>query len=334
MQIHLKSPLDMHLHLREEEMLQRTAPLSSRSFAGAVIMPNLRSPVDSLKKLRAYREEIARCCGSRSFLPYMTLFFKNYSREELEEAREETFGLKLYPAGITTRSEAGVRDFEAIRPTLALMEELDLPLLVHGESHGFVLDREREFMDVYGELARQFPRLHIVMEHITTKEAITLLDQFDNLSATLTLHHLYLTLDDVVGGLMEPDYFCKPIAKRPEDREALCEAVLSGHPKIMFGSDSAPHPRHKKECCGCAAGIFTAPVALPMLAEFFEKQKKLELLQSFINTVACTRYKIEPPKKEVILEKSEWRVPDLYGNIKPFGAGTTLSWKVVPDTVE
>ncbi len=328
MKIVLQSPLDMHLHLREDTMLQTVAPYTCSTFAGAVIMPNLVSPVDSLEKVRRYKEEIIKAGKSATFAAYMTLFFRKYTRAELAEAKNEIIGIKLYPAGITTRSESGVSDFDEIDETLSLMEEMEIPLLVHGESNGFVLDRETEFLSMYQRLAESFPKLHIVMEHITTAAAVDFIDRYPNVSATVTLHHLLITLDDVIGGLLEPDLFCKPIAKRPEDRQRLREAVFSGHDRIMFGSDSAPHPRHKKECCGCAAGIFSAPVALPMLAELFEEAGRLDLLQHFTSDIACRRYGLQPPDKTVTLEKKSWTVPLLCGSVKPFGAGRQLRWSV------
>lgn len=326
MRLELHSPLDMHLHLREGEMMQNVTPLSAIPFAGAVIMPNLISPVDSLQKVRAYKEAIQACEGTGHFTPYMTLFFKEYSREELAAAKDWIIGIKLYPAGITTQSENGVSDLSAISPTLEIMEELNIPLLVHGETGGFVMDREKEFLPVYKEFAEHFPKLHIVMEHITTADAVALVDQYENVSATVTLHHLMITLDDVAGGLLEPDLFCKPIAKTPKDLSALQDAVFSAHPRIMFGSDSAPHPRHKKECCGCAAGIFTAPVALPLLAELFESAGKIDLLQGFVRDIACDRYGLQPLEKTVVLEQKSWVIPQLYHDIKPFGAGKTIGW--------
>lgn len=329
--ISLNSPLDMHVHLRESDILGAVAPFTASSFAGAVVMPNLVSPVDSVEKLRKYRQAIADAANDDQFTPYMTLFFKEYTREELLEAKKEIIGIKLYPAGITTQSEKGVTDFDSLDETLSIMEELQIPLLVHGETSGFVLDREGEFLAVYERLARSFPRLHIIMEHITTAAAVECLDRHENLSATVTLHHLLITLDDVIGGLMEPDLFCKPIAKTPRDRECLKQAVFSGHDRIMFGSDSAPHPRHKKECCGCAAGIFSAPVALPMLVELFEDAGKLDMLQGFVSSFACHRYQLQPPQKTVTLVKKAWRVPNLYGDIRPFAAGSELRWSVVDD---
>ena len=334
MTIMLEAPLDMHLHLREQEMLQLVVPFSASQFAGGVIMPNLVQPVDTLARLRDYRASIQQACGTEIFTPYMTLFFRDYSREELTAAREEVIGIKLYPAGITTQSEAGVSDFDQIGETVALLEELDIPLLVHGETGGFVMDREREFLAVYRRLAETFPQLRIVMEHITTAEALELLGEYPNVAATITLHHLMITLDDLAGGLLQPDLFCKPIAKTPQDREALREAVFSGSDRLMFGSDSAPHPRHRKECCGCAAGVFSAPVALPMLTQLFDDAGCLENLSAFVSGNARRFYRLFPPKKTLLLERKPWLVPELYGDVRPFLAGERLRWSIAPIVVE
>jgi len=329
MKITIESPLDMHLHLRQGDMLKQVLPFSAAHFAGAVIMPNLVSPIDDKKKLLTYREEIETACEIIRFTPYMTLFFRTYSRKELEEIRDDIIGLKLYPAGVTTQSESGVADFSQIEETLSHMQDLKIPLLVHGESNGFVLDREREFLSTFEHIATNFPRLHIIMEHITSADSVDFLDRYENVSATVTVHHLMITLDDGIGDLMEPDLFCKPIAKTPRDREALTGAVFSGHKKLMFGSDSAPHPRHKKECCGCAAGVFSAPVALPLLAQLFDEAGKLDLLQDFVSGIARKRYNIKPPEKTITLESVPFRVPAQTGNVKSFLAGEKIGWSVV-----
>ena len=248
----LHSPLDMHLHLREGDMLQTVNAAHAQAFAGAVIMPNLVPPVDTRERLERYRASIHAASDGALFEPYMTLFFKAYDEPMLRSLKRHIIGIKLYPAGVTTHSEARVRTIEDAAPTLALMQELDIPLLVVGETHGFVLEREREFLAVYDCLATRFPRLTIIMEHITTREAVEL-DRYPNVYATVTLHHLLYTLDDIAGGLLQPHLFCKPLAKRPEDRDALLAAALSAHPKLMFGSDSAPHPQSAKECSGYAA---------------------------------------------------------------------------------
>ena len=313
--LELHSPLDMHLHLRDGDMLKLVAPLSSASFAGAVIMPNLVPPVADADAVQAYRQRVLDACGDDVFQPYMTAFFRSYSEKELSRLKELVFGMK---------------DAEA---TLSIMQEMDIPLLVHGESHGFVMDREAEFLDVYRDLATRFPRLTICMEHITTAAAVQLLDEFENLAATVTLQHLLITLDDVAGGMLRPHLFCKPIAKRPEDREALLQAALSGHPRLMFGSDSAPHPIHAKEACGCAAGVFTAPIALPRLAALFDEHGALDRLQGFVSSHACALYGLNPPARTVRLQRREMLVPDAYEGhgqkVVPMDAGCTIPWRVM-----
>lgn len=326
MEFELNSPLDMHIHFRQDKMLELVAPLSAEYFAGGVIMPNLVPPVDTLDKLDKYRNEVEQITNEYNFKPYMTLFFRNYTREILEAAKNKIIGIKLYPAGITTNSEGGVSSMEEAAETLKIMEELNIPLLVHGESHGFVMDREEEFIPVYEYLAKTYPSLKIIMEHITTKKAVDFLDKYENIFATVTLQHLIITLDNVAGGMLQPHLFCKPIAKRPEDREALLEAALSAHPKLMFGSDSAPHPVHKKEAAGCAAGVFTAPVAIPVLVSLFEEHNSLDNLQKFISDNAVNIYGITPPQKKIILEKKDYTIPVRYGEVVPFKAGETINW--------
>ncbi|MBK7578186.1 MAG: dihydroorotase [Ignavibacteria bacterium] len=328
MEVLLRSPLDMHIHFRQDAMLDVVAPLSAQHFSGGVIMPNLVPPVDSVERLLWYTAEVKRAVGAHRFQPYMTLFFRDYTREALVAAKPHIIGIKLYPAGATTNSENGVREIMSMKHVFAMMEELDIPLLVHGETHGFVMDREREFCDVYRSLATTFPRLRITMEHITTEAAVALLDEFENLRATVTPHHLIITLDDVAGGILNPHLFCKPIAKRPEDRAALLEAALRPHPRLMMGSDSAPHPIHKKESAGCAAGVFTAPILLPMLAELFEQNNALGSLQAFVSDNARRLYGVEPPATTVHLVKEPMTIPDRYGDVVPMWAGKTLSWSV------
>ncbi len=326
----LLMPLDMHLHLRDGAMLKNVAPLSAYSFSGAVIMPNLVPPVSNKEEVIAYKERVMAAVPNDYFEPYMTLFYKNYDKAFLEAIVDEITAIKLYPAGITTNSEGGVSSFniDEMRTTLQAMSDLDIPLCVHGETDGFVMDREAEFMSVYELLASNFPKLKIIMEHITTKEAVDMLDKFENLYATITIHHLILTLDDVIGGMMQPHHFCKPIAKRPEDLDALLSVALEAHPKVMFGSDSAPHPQHAKESCGCAAGVFTAPIALQLLCEVFDQFGKLDNLQEFVSDNAQRIYGICPEFKEITLEERPFVVPANYGGVVPMYAGETLSWAI------
>ncbi|MDB6070666.1 MAG: dihydroorotase [Verrucomicrobiales bacterium] len=333
--ITLRQPLDMHLHLRDGDMLRLVAPLSAASLAGAVIMPNLVPPLTSVEMLSAYRERILAAAGpyAADFQPLMTLFFQDYPESLLAAAKPHLFAIKLYPHGVTTNSESGIHSIDTAEPTLKRMEEMGIPLLVHGETTGFVLDREAEFLSIYERIATRFPKLRIVMEHITTAAAVQLLDRFENLHATVTAHHLVITLDDVAGGLLQPHLFCKPIAKRPEDRDALLAAALAAHPKLMLGSDSAPHPRHAKECCGCAAGVFTAPLLLPRMAELFEAHDALENLEAFTGGNAIRIHGLTPPDRSVTLIRAPWTVPDSYQDdsglsVIPWEAGRTLPWQI------
>ena len=334
--ITLESPLDMHLHLRQGRMLERVLPASAKHFAGAVIMPNLLPPITSLEALKTYRDDIMALVqgDGDAFEPYMTLFFRDYNHAELQAAKDHLIGIKLYPDGVTTNSAGGVRSLQDYHHTLAAMADLGIPLLVHGETDGFVLDRERDFLAQYRYLAQTFPELTIVMEHITTREAAELLDDYANLHATITVHHLLITLNDVVGGLLRPHLFCKPIAKRPEDRAALLALAVNAHPKVMFGSDSAPHPRHAKEACGCAAGVFSAPAALPLLVDLFEQQGALANLPAFVSGNAQRIYDLTPVRKQVTLVRQAWQVDDALDDapaadkVTMFAGGETLAWQV------
>jgi dihydroorotase len=335
MQHQLLSPLDMHIHFRDGDLMRLVVPHTAQAFAGAVAMPNLVPAVDSLEGVLSYREQLLAATQGAAFEPFMTLFMRDFSEAELARAKPHIIAVKLYPDGITTNSSGGVRSFEEVEAVLARMESLDIPLMVHGETHGFVLEREWEFAQAYyKKWAQQFPKLRITMEHVTDRRTLSLLDSFENLAATVTVHHLLLCLDDLIGGALQPHHFCKPIVKTPADRQALQAAVTSGHPRIFFGSDSAPHPAAAKLNRG-AAGCYTAPVALPLLAELFEQHNCLDKLQAFVRDNATGHYRLsELPDKTTTLEKQSWEVPAAYHvdsstSVIPFKAGETLPWKVL-----
>lgn len=327
-QVVINSPLDMHLHFREGAIAETVIPLTSSVFAGGVIMPNLVPAVDNLERLKKYRQEIQTIVDQDVFEPYMTVFFKNYTYQELEQLKPHVLGVKLYPAGVTTNSEKGVAALNQAETTIKHLEDLEIPLLVHGEANGFVMDREKLFLPIFAHLAQKFPNLKIIMEHITTAEAVSLLDQYEHLYATVTLHHLIITLDDLAGGLLRPHLFCKPIPKRPEDRAALLDAALNAHPKLMFGSDSAPHPIDKKEACGCAAGVFSAPIALQALVELFDQHQAIANLQAFVSDHAQRIYNLKPPRKLVTLTATPFKVPSSYGSVIPMMANREISWSI------
>ena len=231
--------------------------------------------------------------------------------------------------GATTNSDEGVKELDDALETIAHAEALDIPLLVHGETGGFVLDREAEYMKVYDHIARTFPKLRLIMEHITTAAAADFLDTHENVYATITLHHLWYTLDDLMGGMLNPHLFCKPIVKTPKDRDAIRALAFQPHPKVMFGTDSAPHPTEKKESANGFAGCFSAPAALPMLVELFEQHGALDSLQAFVSDHARRIYRIDPPAKTVTLEKRESTLPTQCGPVTPMAAGRVVPWSIV-----
>jgi len=320
----IKNPIDMHLHIRQDEMLKKVLPETTRQFAGAVIMPNTIPPITSLEQLLKYKKEIFETADENSFTPLMDIFLQNFSEEEIIALKPHLFGMKFYPDGITTNSDSGINSIEEIYPTLELLTKYQIPLSIHGETNGSMLEREREFASTYEKLAKDFPNLTIIMEHISTKELAELVTKYENLKATITLHHLLLTIDDLCGGGLNVHYFCKPTLKLASDRDALQELVKSGYKDVMFGSDSAPHPLKNK--FKGSAGIFSAPVILPALAEFFEGDE--EKLQKFVSDNAINNFNINVVEKEVIIEEEEWIAPRMIGEVVPLFAGKKFRYKV------
>jgi dihydroorotase len=250
-------------------------------------------------------------------------------------------GGKLYPQGVTTNSADGASDIDALYPIFDAMEEADLVLEIHAEEPGvFSLDRERAFLPRIERIAARFPRLRIVIEHISSADAVAALDSLPTtVAATVTVHHLLLTLDDVVGDELRPHHFCKPIAKRPTDRDAICAAVLSGNRRVFFGSDSAPHLRGDKESdCGCA-GVYTAPVAVPLLAEFFDRAGvaltgREPSLEAFMSRYGAEFYRLPRNERTITLVESETVIPGEYDGVVPFRAGTRLRYDAVDGQAE
>lgn len=330
----LKSPLDMHLHLRDLDMLYLVAPYSAEEFAGGVIMPNITPPITTLEALHAYRKRVLAACGNHLFLPYMTMFLKPYEESFFEEAAAHIIAMKLYPAGVTTNSEEGAKNIDSLEPQLKAMEALGIPLSVHAETHSpNLFQREQNFIPILEHIAKKFPKLKVIFEHISSKEGLRLVSEYENIYATITLHHMTLTIDDLMGERLNPHLFCKPIVKTIEDRDAVLQAALEANPKVMFGSDSAPHPREAKESDSAPAGIFSAPALLPKLVEIFERHDKLENLQKFISDNAQGIYGVSPPEKFVMLEKSGYRMPLVCKNTKaevvPIFAGEQCDWRVI-----
>ena len=329
MTLTLNSPCDMHLHLRDGAMLENVAPLSSAQFAAAAIMPNLLPPVCTTSEALDYQARIRAVCGE-SFLPLMSLFFgAHLTKDEIAAAKQAGIRLtKLYPQGVTTNSDKGVSAIlcEQNLQIFEMLQDAGMILCIHSETNGFVLEREHSFLPIFVEIARNFPRLTIIMEHISDARSLKFVESFPNTFGTITLHHLLFTLDDLLGSALNPHLFCKPCVKLPRDMRALRRVAFSGNPKFCFGSDSAPHLRTHKECAQCGAGVFSAPVALPALAELFENHNALQSLSAFVCENAPRIYGFTPPQKVVRLRKARFDVAAEYGGVVSLFAGKSLSW--------
>jgi dihydroorotase len=332
-------PDDWHLHLRDGPQMAAVLADSARRFARAIVMPNLREPVRSTQEALAYRGRIlAALPEDASFEPLMTLYLTDDTPpEEIALARRSghVHGVKLYPAGATTHSAAGVTRISRCFHTLEKMAEQDLPLLVHGEvtdPEVDVFDREPVFIEeVLGPLIERFPGLKVVLEHITTREAAQFVEVTGpNIAATITAHHLLLNRNALFQGGLRPHHYCLPVLKREVHREALVQAATSGNPKFFLGTDSAPHARGAKEAgCGCA-GIYTAHAALELYAVAFEEAGALDKLEGFASRFGPQFYGLAPNAGTVTLERSAWTVPESlpFGTeqLVPLRAGETLPW--------
>ena len=342
MQINLIRPDDWHLHLRDDAALAAVLPHTARQFGRAVVMPNLKPPVTTVALAAAYRSRIlAALPAGQSFEPLMTLYLTdNTSPAEIAAAVASGFvhAVKLYPAGATTNSDAGVSAIEKTYPALAEMERLGLPLLVHGEATDptvDVFDREQVFIErTLVPLLQRFPQLKLVLEHITTAQAADFVRAAGSrVAATITAHHLLYNRNAIFQGGVRPHWYCLPILKRERHREALVAAATSGSPQFFLGTDSAPHAQLAKEAfCGCA-GCYTAFAAIELYAEAFERAGALDKLEAFASFYGADYYGLPRNRDSITLVKEEWRVPATYpyvGNelLVPLCAGETLSWKM------
>ncbi|NDW00535.1 dihydroorotase [Salipiger sp. PrR002] len=341
-QITIRRPDDWHLHLRDGEMLAGIAPESARHFGRAIIMPNLVPPVVTGDDAAAYRERILKALPEGSgFTPLMTLYLTETTDPADVAAAHESgliTALKLYPAGATTNSASGVRDFDKVRPVLELMAERGIPLCVHGEvvdSDIDIFDREAVFIDrVLDPIRRSTPGLRVVMEHITTKQGVDYARAGgDDLGATITTHHLVINRNHILVGGIKPHYYCLPVAKREEHRLALREAATSGDASFFLGTDSAPHADPAKEsACGCA-GCFTATNTLSILAEVFEQDGALDKLEAFASRNGPAFYRLPVSEEVVTLTKGApvtypGKIETGAGPVTVFDPGMPLHWRV------
>ena len=344
MQTHIQSltitrPDDWHLHVRDGVALQAALPHTVRQFARAIIMPNLKPPVRSVADAAAYRERIiAAIPPGMSFEPLMTLYLTdNTTPEEILAAKASGFvkAVKYYPAGATTNSDSGATDIRKCDAVFEAMQQVDLPLLLHGEVTGDdidVFDREKVFLEKHlTPLVRHFPKLRIVLEHITTANSVQfVLAANDNVAATITPQHLLFSRNAIFKGGIRPHFFCLPILKREEHRLALMQAATSGNPKFFLGTDSAPHTKNSKESCCGAAGCFSGLHALELYAEAFESVGALEKLEAFASFYGPDFYQLPRNTGTVTLNKTTWRIPDelpfTESGLVPLRAGEELTW--------
>jgi len=342
MKLTITQPDDWHLHVRDGEVLKDIVPFTSRHFARAIIMPNLSPPSINTEQALAYRERILNAIAQdSSFDPLMTLYLTdNTPAAEIELAQKSELvkAVKLYPAGATTNSDAGVTDIKNCYPALETMQKHGMPLLVHGEvvdSNIDVFDREKIFIDrVLSPVKKDFPELKIVFEHITTRDAAEFVNSADDtIAATITPQHLLYNRNALFKGGIRPHYYCLPVLKREHHRQALIDVIISGSKKFFLGTDSAPHSQTAKEnSCGCA-GIFSAPLAIELYARIFDENNALDKLEAFASFNGADFYGLQRNTAAITLEKKNWVVPNDYpfgdGKIIPLHAGQTESWQVV-----
>ncbi|KAJ3670997.1 hypothetical protein LUZ60_008423 [Juncus effusus] len=336
-------PDDWHLHLRDGALLRSVLPHSAKQFGRAIVMPNLKPPITTTVKALAYRDEILKSLPLNSgFTPLMTLYLTdNTNPEEIELARNSgvIFGVKLYPAGATTNSQDGVTDiFGKCSPIFEKMIKHEMPLLVHGEvtdPNVDTFDREKIFIEnILSPLIEKFPELKIVMEHITTLDAVKFIDSCNSgkIAATVTPQHMLMNRNALFQGGLQPHNYCLPVLKREIHRQAIVKAVTSGSKKYFLGTDSAPHDKTRKESsCGCA-GIFSAPIALSLYAKVFEQEGALDKLEAFASFNGPDFYGLPRNDGKIKLQKSPWKVPESYGynsgEIVPLFAGQILDWEL------
>lgn len=340
--ITITRPDDWHLHLRDGAMLAAVLPDTVARFARAIVMPNLRPPVTTMALARAYRDRIKQALpAGASFDPLMTLYLTdNTSAEEIATAKASgiVHGVKLYPAGATTNSDAGVSDIKQCYSALAAMEKHGVALLVHAEVTDAdidIFDREKVYIDrTMRPLLEKFPNLKVVFEHITTKEAVQFVASApNNVAATITAHHLLMNRNDMLVGGIRPHHYCLPVLKREEHRLALIKAAASGNAKFFLGTDSAPHVKTAKEtACGCA-GMYTAHAAIELYAEVFDAANALEQLEGFASFYGADFYGLPRNTEKMTLVKERWQVPENYacaGDVLvPLRAGGSVGWKVL-----
>lgn len=337
----IQTPDDWHLHFRDGDMLQETVPATARCFRRAVVMPNLVPPVTTGELASAYRERILAARPANSaFEPIMTIYLTDTTTaQDIKAAKAAgVLAAKMYPAGATTNSHSGVSSLSSLYPVLAALVENDMLLLVHGEvteAHVDIFDREKVFIEQHlSQIVAKFPDLRIVLEHITTADAVEFVSKSSaNVAATITPQHLMLNRNDMLVGGIRPHNYCLPVLKRATHQQALRAIVASGNPKFFLGTDSAPHAKHRKEsACGCA-GCYSAWSAIELYAQVFEELGALDKLEGFASHYGADFYRLPRNSGTITLTRETWQIPDEItlpdgSPIVPFFAGQQVNWKL------
>ncbi|MDP2690918.1 MAG: dihydroorotase [bacterium] len=324
-------PDDFHNHLRQGELMPHLVQETEKVFGRTLVMPNTLPPVVTGEDLQRYRSELESVGADLQFL--MTFKIIQETKPEMITGLKSAGAIagKLYPQGVTTNAEDGVEDVENLFPVFEAMQQENVVLCIHGELSGVEdLQREEAFLPTLKKIHSNFSKLRIVLEHVSTEAAVQLVQELgEKVAATVTVHHLLLSTEDVRNGKLNPDHFCAPICKSEADRAALVQIALSGHPKFFFGSDSAPHSRKDKEGEHPKPGIYSTPVALPLLTGLFESHDKLDQLEDFTSRFGAEFYQLPQNQGQLSLVKEEWMVPKEYFGVVPLKKGERLKWKVM-----
>ncbi|MFN3604418.1 MAG: dihydroorotase [Leptonema sp. (in: bacteria)] len=340
-EIEITQPNDFHIHLRQDDFLKDTLN-HAKKFKKILVMPNLKPPIVKIKQAEEYRKQILFYIkkDSLELEPYFTLYLnQDTDKKELKKFRNYPWllGIKLYPSGVTTNSEYGIDKIEHFYSYFELMEKYRIPLMVHAEANDETIDffdREKVFIETHlTKIRNKFPELKITLEHVSTKIGVDFVKEFNNIGGTVTPHHLLLTRNDLFIPCLQPHLYCLPILKRKEDQGAIAKEVLLGNPKFFAGTDSAPHPREKKEANCCAAGIFSSTIAIELYVTFFELHHSLDktLIENFLSINGCKFYDLPIHSNTIKILRSSFTIPESYPLGKkaviPMWAGKTLHWK-------
>lgn len=343
--IHIIKPDDFHVHFRQGRALQHIVVETAKHFGRALVMPNTEPAIRDTATLSYYIADIHKVLANSNldadFQPLMTFkIYKNHTKQTVQAMKDlGALAGKYYPQGATTNAEDGIKKIEDIFPMCEFLSELNMVLCIHGEDPTvFVLEREKKFLESLENIREHFPTLKIVLEHISSKEAITYIKNADshNIAATITTHHLLYTLDAVLGGMLNPHMFCKPVLKTPDDLEAIQSVVLDSNERFFLGTDSAPHPTNQKECASGCAGVFSAPVTISLLTDFFyENQNKCknknwrQALENFCSIFGADFYNLKYNTERIEIIQEYWTVPHIIHGFTPLCAGKTLAWRAV-----